>query len=296
VSQARRQGDQNPDQTILAETFKLLGNSAYGKTLTNIAKHREIYYVSDADAQNHINNGRFRKLTELGENLYEIEMAKKKVLWALPLQIGYFVYQYAKLRMLQFHFDFIDTFLSRADYQLCEMDTDSLYMALSTPTLEDAVHPNLRLSFYQNYHLWFPSPACDQHRALFIQQSLQGLSFTPCALCIERKKYDQRTPGLFKTEFSGNGIVALCSKTYFCFGQHETKRSHKGLSKTQNQFSTSDFSRVLETQQSSGGVNTGFKTDGTTMHTYQQHRNSLSFFYIKRKVHADGVSTSPLDI
>ena len=31
VSQARRDGDQDPDQAIIADTMKLLGNSAYGK-------------------------------------------------------------------------------------------------------------------------------------------------------------------------------------------------------------------------------------------------------------------------
>ena len=247
-------------------------------------------------AQKLINESRFRKVTELGENLFEVEMVKKKVSWDLPLQIGYFVYQYAKLRMLQFQFDFVDFYLSRSDYQLCEMDTDSLYMALSTSRLDDAVRPELRQHFYQNYHHWFPSPSCDQHRALFVRQSLQSLSFSPCDRCLARLKYDQRTPGLFKTEFTGDGIVALCSKTYFCFGSRGTKRSHKGLSKAQNSLTVSDFSRVLETQTSSGGVNTGFRTDGTTMYTYTQQRNSLSFLYIKRKVHADGVSTSPLDV
>ena len=29
--------------------------------------------------------------------------------------------------------------------------------------------------------------------------------------------YDKRTPGLFKTEFTGDGMIALCSKTYFCY-------------------------------------------------------------------------------
>ena len=38
VTEARRGGDINPSQMILAETFKLLGNSAYGKT----DEHRKI--------------------------------------------------------------------------------------------------------------------------------------------------------------------------------------------------------------------------------------------------------------
>lgn len=34
----------------------------------------------------------------------------------------------------------------------------------------------------------------------------------------EHKAYDKRTPGLFKEEWSGEGIIGLSSKTYYCFG------------------------------------------------------------------------------
>lgn len=103
VSNARRQGDLDSSQSILADTFKLLDNSAYGKSLTNIAKHRDIHYVTSEQTKKLVNESRFQKLTELSEDLAEAEMSKKKINWALPLQIGYFVYQYAKLRMLQFY-------------------------------------------------------------------------------------------------------------------------------------------------------------------------------------------------
>ena len=35
--------------------------------------------------------------------------------------------------------------------------------------------------------------------------------------CLKVYQYDSRTPGLFKEEFRGDGIVALNSKTYFCW-------------------------------------------------------------------------------
>jgi hypothetical protein len=46
------------------------------------------------------------------------------------MQIGCFVYQYAKLRMLEFYYNFMDVFVDRSDSQYCSMDTDSAYMAL----------------------------------------------------------------------------------------------------------------------------------------------------------------------
>ena len=226
----------------------------------------------------------------------EVESAKATINWNLPLQIGFFVYQYAKLRMLQFYYDFVDQFVSRSDYQLCEMDTDSLYMALSTPTLEQAVHPTLLPRFYKEYHHWFPSQACDVHQVDFVSTRLAQQPWTPPTCCLQRQKFDKRTPGLFKVEFEGEGIVALCSKTYYCFGNTTDKQSCKGLNKRLNDLTKDHYLKVLKTQTSGGGLNRGFRTDGKTMYTYQQTRDSLFFFCPKRKVKDDGVSTKPLDI
>ena len=138
--------------------------------------------------------------------------------------------------------------------------------------------------------------SCMQRHVHICTTKSSPFSFTPCDRCLACLKNDQCTPSLFKPEFTGDDIVKLYSKTYFCFGQRKTKCSHKRLSKAQNSLTVSDFSQVLETQTSSGGVNTGFRTDGATIDTYSQHCVSLSFLYIKCKVHTDGVSTSPLAI
>jgi hypothetical protein len=46
------------------------------------------------------------------------------------MHIGCFVYQYAKLRMLEFYYDFMDVFVDRRDFQYCAMDTASASMAI----------------------------------------------------------------------------------------------------------------------------------------------------------------------
>ena len=266
----------------------------YGKTLTNLAKHTDIQYVQDEKAvQKLVNDPRFRQLTELTDSLTEIEVAKKKINWNLPSAIGFFVYQYAKLRMLDFHYKVIDHFVSRSDYQLVEMDTDSLYMALSAPTLEEAVKPQLKEEFYNIYHNWFPSPHCDRHQRAYVRGKLQG-DWTPRPCCEKRRKYDKRTPGLFKLEFKGQNIVALCSKTYICTGQDETKLTCKGLNKARNQLTEDQYLDVLRHRESGGGENCGFRMSGAVMTTYLQQRRSLSYLYIKRRVCEDGVSTLPI--
>ena len=107
-STARRAGDEDPDKAIIADTIKLLGNSGYGKTVTNVDRHRDVKYCTEIGTSALINNKRFRQLDVVTEDAYEIEMNKSVVKYTLPFHIGFFVYQYAKLRMLQFYYDFVD--------------------------------------------------------------------------------------------------------------------------------------------------------------------------------------------
>ncbi|RUS69038.1 hypothetical protein EGW08_023211 [Elysia chlorotica] len=289
-----RTGDLDPTKAVIAETFKLLGNSAYGKSLENLENRRDVVYTTGENVGNLVNNCLFRTSTPLDHNdLFEVESAKNKVRWNLPLQIGFFVYQYAKLRMLQFHYDFVDKFLSRDDYQLCEMDTDSLYMALSTDSLEKAVRPHLLQIFYQEYPKWFPATACDSHHKQFVETRTRGEVWDPLPCCKARASFDKRTPGLFKIEFVGDGMVALCSKTYYAFGE-QNKISCKGLNKTLNDLTKEKFLHVLKNRQSGGGSNKGFRSLKNAVFTYEQERKSLSFFYIKRRVCEDGISTEPI--
>ena len=108
VSTARRNGDSDPDKAIIADTMKLLGNSAYEKTVTNVDRHRNVKYCTDVGTSSHINNKIFRQLDVVAEDAYEVTSNKARVTYDLPHHIGLFVYQYAKLRMLQFYYDFVD--------------------------------------------------------------------------------------------------------------------------------------------------------------------------------------------
>lgn len=113
-------------------------------------------------------------------------LLKKTIKLNFPIQVGFFVYQYAKLHMFQFYYDFLDKYVDRADFQMYEMDTDSAYVAVSEESVESSVKPELRVEF-------------DQDKC-------------------KHKAYDKRKPGLFKVEWEGQRIVALCFKTYYCFG------------------------------------------------------------------------------
>lgn len=175
------------------------------------------------------------------------------------------------------------------------MDTDSAYMALSGP-LESIIKPHLRRAFYHDYGLWFPKPFCAKHKPDFMSAKLSGREWVLEGCCSDQLKYDKRTPGLFKNEFVGDGVIALNSKTYFCWNEEAQKVSSKGLSKTLNTLTRSKFMSVLNRQNKVSGVNRGFLFKKGNMYSYEQVRTGLTYFYGKRMVCEDGVSTLPLDL
>ena len=112
VSAARRAGDADTDRAIIGDTMKLLGNSAYGKTVTNVDRHHDVKYCTEVGTSRLISNKRFRQLDVVTDDAYEVTSSKARVTYDLPHHIGFFVYQYAKLRMLQFYYDFVDRYVA----------------------------------------------------------------------------------------------------------------------------------------------------------------------------------------
>ena len=56
------------------------------------------------------------------------------------------------------------------------------------------------------------------------------------------------------------------------------------------------YKKVLTTACSAKATNIGFGVFNNTVMTYKQIRNGLSYFYCKRRVLPDGITTVPLDI
>ena len=296
VSEARRAGDVHSDKTIIADTMKLLGNSGYGKTITNVDRHRDVNYCAEKAASRLVNNRRFRQLDVVVDDAYEIEMSKRTVTYALPIHVGFFVLQYAKMRMLQFYYDFIDRYVERPLFQYCEMDTDSAYLALAAESVDVLVTPALREHYFRHRSEWLPSECCDAHRDEYVRCRLANRQWIGSEECCKmRRAFDKRTPGLFKVEWSGDGFVGLCSKTYYCFGSTD-KYSTKGLSKRHNTIDKETFLEVLTSRRSGSGKNRGFRVYKSTVMTYVQERAALTYFYAKRVVHEDGLSTGPTNV
>ena len=70
-------------------------------------KHMDVEYCSDTHASVKVNTPLFRKLENITEETYEVQSCKKTIKLNLPIQVGFFVHQYAKLRMLEFYYAMI---------------------------------------------------------------------------------------------------------------------------------------------------------------------------------------------
>ena len=96
--------------------------------------------------------------------------------------------------MLEFYYDFMNEYLDRHNFKLIQMDTDSLFMAISGTSIDELVRPELRKEYE------------DCGKAEFLSTS----------------KCHVRTPGLFKAEFQGNRIITLTSKC--CYAEDGKSR------------------------------------------------------------------------
>ena len=154
VTEARRSGDVDKSKAPLADIFKLLGNSSYGKLIEALERQTCMIYTKDEKVVDRaLRSAYFEDLDEIGR-AYELESRKPRILIRRPFQIGIAVHQLAKLRMLEFYYDFLDRYVDRRDFELIQMDTDSNYMAISGDKLEDIIRPELRAEFEATKKKW----------------------------------------------------------------------------------------------------------------------------------------------
>ena len=267
VANNRRKGDAEKDKALLAEVFKLLGNSAYGKFNEAVERHTNTIYTCDEEeVDKSLRSARFKTLEEIGP-AYKVELRKIKINIDRPFQVGIVVYQLAKLRMLQFYYEFLVFYLDRRDFELIQMDTDSMYFALSREKLEDAIRPGYETQFEEEKKRW-----------------------------LAWNKWSNREPGLFKLEKEATSGIALCSKCYHMEDQAtgKAKVSSKGVNKRQNEMRRERFERALAGDRDVV-VNRGFRMRDGAMYTYEQRKLGLSAYYDKRWVLPDGIHTEPLE-
>ena len=196
VSSARREADNDKNKKQLGDTAKLKGNSFYGKMIENLEKHISTKFTTDEKLIDKIfRSPFFEDLEEINEGVFEVRQRKRQVTITRPYQCGIAVYQLAKLRMLEFYYDFLDKFCDRRDFELIQMDTDSFYMALSANDFDEIIKPEMKELYKEEKKNWLVTD-----------------------------EYSKRVPGLFKAEFQGNNHIVTYEQSKLGLSAYYDKR------------------------------------------------------------------------
>ena len=92
-------------------------------------------------------------------------------------------------------------------------------------------------------------------------------------------------------------MISLCSKSYIIQdSEGKQKISCKGISKKQLVDPMNKFQQTLNEKVINSSTNIGFRLRGSKIYTYSQEKIGFNYFYCKRVVENDGLSTRPLDM
>ena len=113
--------------------YKLMNNSAFGKTMENIRRYRNTKLVNNKeDYLKQVMKPNFKSGTLLGPDLMSCEMGNVKVKMNKSVYSGQVILDLSKTIMYGFHYDYMKQKCSESNLKLCYMDTDSLGYKIRT--------------------------------------------------------------------------------------------------------------------------------------------------------------------
>ena len=74
------------------------------------SRHTVTKDLNDEKTHGAINTKLFKRLDLFNDQLYEVEMAKAEIEHRGPIIVGFFILQYAKLRLLELYYNFFERF------------------------------------------------------------------------------------------------------------------------------------------------------------------------------------------
>ena len=127
--------------------FKLMNNSAFGKTMENVRNHGDIKLViSDKRTKRLVSEPNYHSHKNFSDHLMAIEMKKKRVKLTKPLYSATSILDISKIPMYDFWCDYINSkYGDKA--KLCYTDTDSFIIHVITEDVFEDIANNVEKWF-----------------------------------------------------------------------------------------------------------------------------------------------------
>ena len=252
--------------------FKLMNNAAFGKTMENVRKHKDIKLVTTDKRRNRlVSEPNYHTTKWFSENLLAIEMKKAKVKMKKPIYLGLSILEISKTFMYEFLYDYMKPKYGD-NVKLCYMDTDSFIMHIKTEDFYEDIANDVEKRFDTSiYEVNRPLPTGQNKKVIRLMKDELG--------------------GKIMTEF-----VALRPKTYsYLTDDCEEDKKAKGTKKCviKRRLKFNDYKDCLLNNEIMLKSQQRFKSEKHDLYTEEVNKIALSSNDDKRLQTFDRITSYP---
>ena len=239
--------------------LKLKNNPAFGKTMKNIRKHRDIRFVNN-DKKHKVlaSEQNYNATKPISAKLLIMEIKEREFYMNKPIYLGQVILYISKTLMYEFWCDYIKPKYAN-NVELCYMDTDSFVMKIKTDDFDKDISNDVGK--------WFDTSNFDanDNRPLPIGKN-------------------KKVIGKFKDELGGKAMSEFCvlkAKTYaFKLDNDNEVKKVKGTKKctVKNHITFNDYVNTLFNDNKLLKSQFTFKSDHHKIYTQRINKIALNYF------------------
>ena len=176
------------------DLFKLMNNAAFGKTMENIRKHRDIKLVTtDKKRSKLVSEPNYHTMNYISEDLSITEMNKTKVKMNKPIYLGLSILDISKILMYEFWHNYMKLKYGN-DVKLRYMDTDSFIMNIKTKDFYKDIANDVEKRFdTSNYEVNRPLPIGKNKKVIRLMKDELGGKIITEFVTLRPKTYSYST-------------------------------------------------------------------------------------------------------
>ena len=178
-----------------------MNNAAFGKTMENVRKHRDIKLVKTDKKRNKlVSEPNYHTMKLIDNNLAIIEMRKVKVKMNKPIYLGLSILDISKISMYECWYDYVKS-KYEAKARLCYKDTDSFVVNTKTKDFYKDIVKNVKERFdTSNYIYDRPLPTGVNKKVIGLMKDELGGEIITEFVALRPKAYSHITNDFIEME------------------------------------------------------------------------------------------------